>query len=364
MLTHNLIIAILTISVMSAITVHIFENEVWRLRAKNNAVKAVLCIVVWIICDTISINLIEKQWVNLNWFLRIIEYSIIPLIPIYVAKIPQNIKISKPIMWLLGINVFLQICSVWNEWIWKVGENGIERGEHYWVLAILYLLTMLYSGMHLVRYNKLVQGEYWKTLIVIVVALLIGIMAKLYDNNFPYDWMAVAMVFSIMLIYYSSVRLKVDEATTLLNKAAHTIAIKVLNYDTVIIIIDVNDFKKINDNYGHQAGDITISLIAQILREHYSPHGFVYRMGGDEFCIILKQGEVEKLASNTQNYNIYTAISRLNAQLQEKINKKRKEVGILPNVAVGFAVYKKGESVHKAIDKADKMMYAKKKNMK
>ncbi len=60
------------------------------------------------------------------------------------------------------------------------------------------------------------------------------------------------------------------------------------------VYIDLNDFKKINDTYGHEIGDEILKLLVSKIRSHIRFNDIVVRMGGDEFMIILKDCSQEK----------------------------------------------------------------------
>ena len=58
------------------------------------------------------------------------------------------------------------------------------------------------------------------------------------------------------------------------------------NQPVTLITFDLDDFKNINDRYGHAAGDAALGMTAKMLREAF-PDGFVVRWGGDEFVVAL-----------------------------------------------------------------------------
>ena len=86
-----------------------------------------------------------------------------------------------------------------------------------------------------------------------------------------------------------------DQMTGLKNRRAYTEELERLSSelpdDLFVIILDVNGLKKINDNFGHQAGDELIIAAATCIRNSFANTDDVYRIGGDEFCVITSGTE-------------------------------------------------------------------------
>ena len=69
----------------------------------------------------------------------------------------------------------------------------------------------------------------------------------------------------------------------------------------VLYVIDIDDFKKINDTFGHTVGDMVISDIATLIREQFTDEAVVGRVGGDEFMVFVKaEAKAEQLCTNVQ----------------------------------------------------------------
>ncbi|HIP93235.1 MAG TPA: diguanylate cyclase [Desulfurobacteriaceae bacterium] len=85
-----------------------------------------------------------------------------------------------------------------------------------------------------------------------------------------------------------------------------------------ILIIDIDDFKKVNDTYGHDIGDIVLKNIAEVIKKSVNKSDFVTRYGGEEFLVLLcncqenKVDEVaERIRKNVEKLNIVTPVGIL-----------------------------------------------------
>ena len=110
---------------------------------------------------------------------------------------------------------------------------------------------------------------------------------------------------------------------------------------SAFIIIDLDNFKKINDTYGHPIGDIILKEIGQILRDNLGEY-LVGRLGGDEFVILIE---------NVQIINIVIQKLELTCNQIAKIK-------IVVTCSCGLAVAPKdGETVAELYKAADSALY-------
>ena len=118
---------------------------------------------------------------------------------------------------------------------------------------------------------------------------------------------------------------------------------------SAIISLDIDNFKRINDTYGHDVGDIVIKKLADIMRETVRKSDIISRFGGEEFIILLPftdlQGAyktAEKLRKNVQN------------------NKLRLEDGTILQFSVSIgvdAILESDNSIEEALKRADNALY-------
>ena len=93
-----------------------------------------------------------------------------------------------------------------------------------------------------------------------------------------------------------------DELTRLPNLKAFERDRQSINKEYALVLIDVDDFKLINDFFGHAFGNIILKRIAYALDYAVSFCGTAYRLHGDEFALILRREEVERVCSEIHSH--------------------------------------------------------------
>ena len=126
---------------------------------------------------------------------------------------------------------------------------------------------------------------------------------------------------------------------------------KKLIFPFTVIMSDCNYLKEVNDQYGHEYGDILLKIVAETLREEIPEGSPVIRMGGDEF-MILGNGITEEKASE------------LMANIRESLKRKSKEKIPLSLAMGSYTVQSKDFSFDEICHEADLRMYENKKWLK
>ena len=127
------------------------------------------------------------------------------------------------------------------------------------------------------------------------------------------------------------------------------------HYEGVLLFLDLNRFKNINDTLGHHIGDEVLKITAKRLRECVGEHGWVSRLGGDEFVAVLPKVDVQ---------NDYESVKKLSKIIYNKIEEPMviNEQSLYISTSIGAAVFPKDANKADIILKyADAAMYKAKK---
>ena len=155
-------------------------------------------------------------------------------------------------------------------------------------------------------------------------------------------------------------RVYVDALTSVRNKGAFTNFIEELqakleedpeNTEFAIGVFDCDDLKSVNDLYGHEKGDIYLKNSSRVICKVFQ-HSPVFRIGGDEFAVVLRNDDYRNRADLIHEFEKATAESRATSENRwEQVH-----------VAMGIAAYDplQDHSVIDTVRRADKIMYANK----
>ena len=112
-------------------------------------------------------------------------------------------------------------------------------------------------------------------------------------------------------------------------------------------IVDIDHFKRINDDYGHNAGDKALKIIAQIMLKHVRQSDYVFRIGGEEFVVLL---------SNTGVTRANETIEKLRSSIGESsFHFKGERVSV--TVSAGITETREFDDFESIYERADAALY-------
>jgi len=121
------------------------------------------------------------------------------------------------------------------------------------------------------------------------------------------------------------------------------------DYPMAMALIDIDNFKPINDTYGHAAGDVILQHLAQNMNVVFRYHDMATRYGGEEFAVLFP---------NTSIDGALSALNKLQSKLKTDPNILYKDIEIpVPTFSAGITLYNQGEDADEIIRRSDIAMY-------
>ncbi len=115
-----------------------------------------------------------------------------------------------------------------------------------------------------------------------------------------------------------------------------------------VLLLDLDHFKKVNDVYGHSAGDIVLQSVAEAMRKGVRPYDLCCRYGGEEFLVILPDAKEEEAVS---------AAERLRFDIANLEICAAPDTVLRITASIGVATVVNGEDIDQLISRADEAMY-------
>ncbi len=155
----------------------------------------------------------------------------------------------------------------------------------------------------------------------------------------------------------SEARVIIDALTKVLNRAAYDMKIsQMVNHfnrlkePACLGVIDIDNFKSINDKFGHDAGDNALISIANIIRTSIRENDVVFRYGGEEFAVIFNKAKIKDAQAVAERFR--ARIDNVRTHLVNDVYAdKEKRVQI--TVSVGLAEIKEGDNELSLFKRAD-----------
>jgi diguanylate cyclase (GGDEF)-like protein len=116
-----------------------------------------------------------------------------------------------------------------------------------------------------------------------------------------------------------------------------------------IAMVDIDFFKKVNDQYGHLVGDKILAAVANFLIEHFRPYDKIFRFGGEEFLICMQQVNLSQAAEMMDRIRKEIAAEPFNVGLHEPLH---------ITISCGITALNPNTTVEESIDHSDKALYS------
>lgn len=305
---------------------------------------------------------------SLNYFLNVafnlILYITGPMVPcvwlLYTHYVVineeiriKNIKIG--LLVALAVNACIASLSLFTGWYFYVDSSNIyHRGP--WFLAYMAFceFLLLYSLIFVIRKRNQFQKRQFYSVMLFFVAPLIGSIIQAL--NYGVSYVSTGIMLSLLIIYFNlqSRNLNTDYLTGVNNRLRFQIYIKekIRNSSEKrpfgAILMDIDNFKNINDTFGHGTGDAALRDAVQILKNSLRRDDFIARFGGDEFLVVLDIPTLKTLEETVAR--IRKGVETFNAQGERPYRL---------DFSLGYDIYRVPSkmSSDEYIDHLDRLMY-------
>lgn len=310
-----------------------------------------------------------KQFMVAQKMVNVLGFTVTPVIPFlgyifskeWVDRYQkEKIKINKILLLPLFINGIMAVISYSiNVLFYVTSENIYERGPLFFILPCV---SYFYFGYNIYFiYEQRKKFSWWELRIFNLFYIAAGVFTgiQLVYSSYLTIWNGTAMMIVIIYIFILNDQVHRDRLTGLENYSSYEHYIENVSFKKIdklfIINIDIDDFKNINDQYGHNEGDEALKMFANLLVESFPlRRKKLIRVGGDEFLILL-EGERQEIAEN------YIRNLNENIEAYNKTEEKPYEF----KFSYGMACYSNAnENIHDILKCADQLMYEQKKSRK
>ena len=215
-----------------------------------------------------------------------------------------------------------------------------------YIFVFIYYIESIYT-VHKAKYDSILVEFF--PIYYFIIPCMIGTMIQGFFFGVSTIWLCVAIAFIIVYIEIQISISFIDDLSGLYNRKYMNHYLNKLQNDkpkhVYGFLMDINDFKAINDTYGHLKGDYALIQFGIILQHSIDKDSVAIRMGGDEFVIFAKlKSDEEALALKKQiKYNV------------RQFNLKSKEPFHL-SFSIGIAKYN-GKNIDAFLSAMDDSMY-------
>lgn len=286
----------------------------------------------------------ETIYPVINHFGNFLIFLLSPILPslwlLYVYS--QLFHEEKKTKWLLypilainAVNVVLLVLSQSLGWYYYIDSDNIyHRGPLFLFCASITIVLILSAFILILANGQKVEKKVYFSLLFFAIPPSICIVLQIIFYGI--SLMPNSVVISLLIVFLNiqNRSLYTDYLTGVYNrKKLETYLQEKVNKSTEnktfsAMLIDLNDFKSINDSFGHDMGDNALETSAKLLKNCLRANDFIARFGGDEFCIVL---------DITDRIELEEIACRINSCI-EKYN----DSGLKPykiSFSIGYAVY-------------------------
>ena len=245
-----------------------------------------------------------------NYIGNLLIFILNPILPsiwllyVHYQVFPEDKK-TKLIYLLLTINIIniaMVVLTQFFGWYYYIDSQNIyHRGPLFYISCSFTVVLIISAFATIVINRNIIAKKYYYSLVFFAIPPFIGVILQIVIYGISIMLNSVVLSLLIVFLNIQNHSMYIDYLTGVNNrrKLDEYMEKKVLSstkYKTFsAIMIDLNNFKCINDNFGHDMGDVALQISAKILNSCVRSNDFIARYGGDEFYIVLETYNINDL---------------------------------------------------------------------
>lgn len=271
-------------------------------------------------------------------------------------------RLRLPLVMVNAVNIVITILSQFFGWYYTIDSGNVyHRGELFWLSPSIIMLLIAASFYLVIANHKIIEREYYYPLFFFPIPPLIGfiLQSAFYSISLMYVGLTISLI--VAYIHIQNYSVYTDFLTGAYNRKKLETYMRgkikgsTENSTFSAILVDIDNFKSINDSFGHDEGDSALETTVMLIKSCIRSSDMIARFGGDEFYVILNISDQRGLDATVQR--ILKCLVVYNQQ------------GVKPyqlNLSLGYAVY--DYAAHLSVEafqkQIDQLMYENKRTNK
>jgi diguanylate cyclase (GGDEF)-like protein len=291
----------------------------------------------------------QLRFINLTF--NSIGFAFTPFIPIsLIAIFDAEVLKNQRILFLPSFMSFAiaAMSPLFGLYFFIDDLNQYSRGPLFPIFVVVYITNILLLFISTVQTGRKYFYPIKRKIITLLIFTVLGTCVQLLFPEILLSWHCVTLTLIMFYLLLQEFDGSFDILTGLYNRTAFEKITKAFHAGEIyyVIVMDINSFKEINDTYGHEYGDSVLKKVAEIIRKSFDGKCSCFRVGGDEFYVLCRYSNQERIKHQL-------------TEMTDRLARERINDSYLPTVAYGYEIYdfSEGRDFSQILKAADEQMY-------
>ncbi len=296
---------------------------------------------------------------TINWIFLWLSPLIVPLWASYIdfrihgcrERLRRRLYYMHPMI----VSTVLLVITLFEPLVFQLSpDNVYARGPAIWVNLAVSYAVLLYVVYMAARKRHELQTRLITAILLFAAIPAVGALVQMLFLGVLTIWPLMAIVIVLTYVFLENYNASIDHLTGLFNRIRVDEYVHSLmdgRQPFGIVVVDLDDFKAINDNHGHHQGDKALMLFAMAMGEVFRDDRMLARFGGDEFLVVTRSTD-------------HAEIAALEDVLAKRVEELRRQAGHDFDVtfSFGYSVYDPASATtyEQLFITADQQMYMRK----